>query len=130
MGDAQVYREKRVYPRVEVSLRVKYKLIEDPKELGTILKDGKKDMDAQTMDISLSGMYIVSDKPLKKGNLIRIDIPIDAKGTTLPTFAEVMWAVGPKSGLQFLSMKEEDAETLKAYLDSLSGTPIPEDPQK
>lgn len=123
MGDAQVFREKRVYPRVEVSLRVKYKLIDDPKELGNILKDGKKDMDAQTMDISLDGMYLVSDQPLKKGNLIRLDIPLGEKGGTLATFAEVMWATGPKSGLHFLSMKEEDTEALKTYLDSLPPTP-------
>ena len=123
MGDAQVFREKRVYPRVEVSLRVKYKLIDDPKELGNILKDGKKDVAAQTMDISLSGLYIVSDQPLKKGNLIRLDIPLGDKGSTLATFAVVMWAAGPKSGLEFLSMTEEDTETLKTFLDGLSPTP-------
>lgn len=128
MGDAQVFREKRVYPRVEVSLHVKYKLIDDPKELANILKDGKKDMDAQTIDVSLDGMYLVSDQPLKKGNLIRLDMPLGDKGVTLATFAEVMWTVGPKCGLHFLSMKEEDTETLKTYLDGLSGTPIPEDP--
>ena len=130
MGEGQVFREKRVYPRVEVSLRVKYKLIDDPKELSNILKDGKRDMDAQTLDISLSGMYIVSDKPLKKGNLIRIDIPLGDKKTTLATFAEVMWAAGPKSGLKFLSMNEEDSETLKKYLDSVLGFPDPDVPQK
>jgi len=129
MGDGQVFKEKRVYPRVEISLRVKYKLIDDPKELGNILKDGKKDMEAQTMDISLSGMYLVSDQPMKKGNLIRIDIPLGEKGTTLATFAVVMWATGPKSGLEFLSMKEEDTEALKTYLDSLPGSPVPQDPK-
>ncbi len=123
MGDAQVFREKRVYPRVEVSLRIKYKLIDDPKELSNILKDSKKNMEAQTMDISLDGMYLVSDQPLKKGNLIRLDIPLGDNGATLATFAEVMWATGPKSGLHFLSMKEEDTETLKTFLDGLSPAP-------
>lgn len=58
------------------------------------------------LDINSHGIGMLADCPLVKGMIIRLSLPLNGCGTTLPVFAEVAWAVPEmdcfRAGLRFL----------------------------
>ncbi len=116
MPEANMFMEKRIHPRVSVKIPVKYRVIEDQKELETVFERKKKEQTTRTMDVSLGGLYIVADQILNVGSILRLDISLPEKSTLISAFAEVVWANETGGGLHFLAMKEDDVEFLKNYL--------------
>lgn len=121
MPEANMFVEKRVHPRVSVKIPVKYRVIEDQKELETVFERRKKEQTTRTMDMSLGGLYIVADSVLNIGSILRLDISLPEKTSIISAFAEVVWANETGAGLHFLAMKEDDVENLKHYLGKNSG---------
>jgi len=120
MPDADIFLEKRVHPRVSAQIHVKYRLLEDPKEIESILELRKSEKTTQTSDLSQGGLYIVAVRPLEMGNILRLEIGLPGRKDPLSAFAEVVWANETGGGLRFLTMKEEDRETLRVYLNKNS----------
>ncbi len=116
MPEANMFMEKRIHPRVSVKIPVKYRVIEDQKELETVFERKKKEQTTRTMDVSLGGLYIVADQILNVGSILRLDISLPEKSALISAFAEVVWANETGGGLHFLAMKEDDVEFLKNYL--------------
>jgi c-di-GMP-binding flagellar brake protein YcgR len=116
MPEANMYVEKRIHPRVSVKIPVKFRVIEDQKEIETVFERRKKEQTTQTMDVSLGGLYIVADQLLNVGSILRLDISVPEKNGLVSAFAEVVWSNETGGGLHFLAMKEEDVEFLKGYL--------------
>jgi len=114
--DANMFIEKRIHPRVSVKIPVKYRLIEDQKELDSVFERRKREQTSNTMDVSLGGLYIVAEQVLKVGSILRLDISVPNRPSLISAFAEVVWANETGGGLHFLAMREEDVESLKAYL--------------
>jgi hypothetical protein len=119
MIEANIFTEKRLSPRVTVKIPVKYRLLKDKGEIESVLERRKKDQNAETIDVSLGGMYIVSEKRLEIGSVLHIEIALGDYKHTLKAFAEVVWANKTGGGLRFLTMKDEDVESLRFYLDNL-----------
>jgi|SRR5581483_11177458 len=120
MPDANMFVEKRVHPRISVKIPVKFRVIEDQKEIETVFERRKKEQTTKTMDVSLGGLYIVADQLLNLGSILRLDISVPQKESLISAFAEVVWANDTGGGLHFLAMKEEDVEFLKNYLNKVS----------
>jgi c-di-GMP-binding flagellar brake protein YcgR len=120
MPEANMFVEKRVHPRVSVKIPVKYRVIEDQKELETVFERKKKEQTTRTMDVSLGGLYIVADQILNVGSILRLDISLPEKSSLVSAFAEVVWANETGGGLHFLAMKEDDVDSLKNYLAKAS----------
>ncbi len=120
MPEANMFVEKRIHPRVSVKIPVKYRVIEDQKELETVFERKKREQTTRTMDVSLGGLYIVADQVLNIGSILRLDISIPERASLISAFAEVVWANETGGGLHFLAMKEDDAESLKNYLLNFS----------
>ncbi|MFB3885030.1 MAG: PilZ domain-containing protein [Thermodesulfobacteriota bacterium] len=59
-----------------------------------------------SFDISEDGVGVTVDYPLKKGEVIKLFIPVSRKSATLPVFAEVRWVRSTedkfRTGLRFL----------------------------
>jgi hypothetical protein len=108
--------EKRVHPRVSVKIPVKYRIIEDQKELETVFERKKREQTTRTVDVSLGGLYIVAEQLMNVGSILRLDISIPEKNLLISAFAEVVWSNETGGGLHFLAMKEDDVETLRNYL--------------
>ena len=117
MPEANLFLEKRAYPRISVKIPVKYRLIEDQNEIKTILERRKSEQTAHTMDVSLGGMYLVTVHSLSVGVLLRIEFMFHGKTKPLTAMAEVVWSNETGAGLRFLTMKEQDTDELKRYLD-------------
>ena len=120
MPEANMFVEKRVHPRVSIKIPVKYRVIEDQKELETVFERKKKEQTTRTMDVSLGGLYIVADQMLNIGSILRLDISLPNRPSLISAFAEVVWSNETGGGLHFLAMKEEDVESLKTYLTGLA----------
>ena len=120
MPEANMFVEKRVHPRISVKIPVKFRVIEDQKEIDTVFERRKKEQTSQTMDVSLGGLYIVADQVLNVGSILRLDISIPERSGLVSAFAEVVWANETGGGLHFLAMKEEDVDFLKNYLTQAS----------
>ena len=120
MPEANMFVEKRVHPRVSVKIPVKFRVIEDQKELETVFERRKKEQTTRTMDMSLGGLYIVADSVLNIGSILRLDISLPERTSLISAFAEVVWSNETGAGLHFLAMKEDDVENLKNYLSKAS----------
>ncbi len=76
-------------------------------ELGACAGEfGNQTLHAQAQDIGADGIKILTDYPLQKGAVLRLNFPVSGFHTFLPVFAEVAWAVPAenrfKAGLRFL----------------------------
>lgn len=120
MPEANMFVEKRVHPRISVKIPIKYRLIEDQKELETVFERKKKEQTTRTMDVSLGGLYIVAEQLLNIGSILRLDISLPGSASLISAFAEVVWSNETGGGLHFLAMKEDDVESLKNYLSQVS----------
>ena len=120
MPEAKLFLEKRMYPRVSVNLSINYRLMQDEGELHNIEEWRKTSKDAQSVDLSLGGMFIAVDRSLPMGSLLRFDVAIPHQTTPLAIFAEVVWSNVTGAGLRFLMVKPEDLEALKKFIDATS----------
>ncbi len=119
MEDGKIFIEKRAHPRVRVDLPVKYCLVNDKTEADAIREFGKKDLFALVRDISLGGMQISTEHPLKEGDVLAFEITLPGRAQPLVASAEVVWMNGNIGGLHFLIISEEDQTALQAYLKRL-----------
>jgi len=109
----KMYLEQRLHSRKTVKIPIQYRLVDDPKEIKSVR--GKT---ALARDLSLEGMHlkVPKDKPVKSGDILRLDISLPKKGGHLFAFAEVAWANPKGAGLRLLQMPVEDRESLKGFL--------------
>jgi hypothetical protein len=120
MPEANIYLNKRAFPRVPVHIPVTYLVMKEHKEIKDVRELIESTKTAQTLDASLGGLMLEGDQGLVVGDILTIKFPIPARATPLSAFAEVVWIKAAGAGLRFLSMKEEDAKTLEVYLQSFS----------
>lgn len=118
MPEGEIISEKRRHKRVTKALKVQYRMLNDSEEAA--ISDKKKKI-AESIDISVSGIQLICDEPVKLESVIRLDIEID-KGQPLSTFAEVRWIriderTGKnRLGLEFLVIKEDHIKIIQSLL--------------
>jgi len=120
MPEGSMFMERRRYPRVTVEIPVKYRLIDDQKELESVFERKKRDTHSRSLDVSLGGIYITADQNMKIGSILRLEITVPEPQKLISAFAEVVWSNDTGGGLHFLAMKEEDSEALKSYIEKIS----------
>ncbi len=119
MLEAKLFVENRVYPRFLMKLRVGYRVITEQKEIELVFVRRKKEP-ARTKDISLGGMYILANHGLKVGHVLRLYISLHDDSNIIAPIAEVVWTNGKGGGLRFISLRKEEKDLLRGYLESLS----------
>lgn len=117
MPKAKMSMERRLHPRINVKIPVKYRLEEDAQVIKTIAKWRSEEKNAYTLDMSLGGMSIVVDKPLSAGEFIKFEVYLLDKKNLVTIYAAVRWADKKSAGVRFLMMKNEDLDALKAFLE-------------
>ena len=114
--DANMFIEKRVYPRVTLKIPLKYRVIEDQKEIESVHDHKINDKTSHTFNVSLGGFYLVVDHVLDVGSILRMDINLPEISHEISAYAEVVWSNDTGAGLHFEAVKEEDLDDLKHYL--------------
>ncbi len=120
MPEGNMFLEKRAYPRVPAHVPVRYRLIEDQKEIETVFNRENRNKSGKTVDVSLGGLYLSANISVGVGSILRLDIDLPGRATGIASFAEVVWSNAEGLGLHFLAIKEEDNEALKAFLSKQS----------
>ncbi len=112
MSESKSFLERRLQSRVRVKIPVHYTLVENKKVLAKV-----RGLHALAKDLSLSGMFVKTDKPVAVGDVLRLDISIPGKKIKhYFAFAEVVRASKSGAGIKLLLMPEEDKSGLREYL--------------
>ncbi len=116
-GKLTIAKEKRILERYALEIPVKFRVLNEEKEIESFMERRAKEKSGKTKDVSLGGLCLVTDHKIEKGNIIQLDLMVPCREGTLKTYAETKWASGTGAGLKFLAMPENDRECLKCYLD-------------
>lgn len=120
MPEAKLFMEKRRHARIPVQIPIRYRLLEDKKEIKHIYGLGKTEKVAKTVDTSLGGMYIVADQALNVEGILSLKIALPERTEVISAFAEVVWSNEKGAGLRFLAIKEQDINALAEHLKTVS----------
>ena len=120
MAEEYLLKEKRVHPRISLKVPVSVRVLSDAEKADGTYDWRKSTKHQNTMDVSLGGIFLVTDQPLKEKDLLSMEISIPGTPEKLGAMAEVVWRNENGGGIQFLAMKEEDMKTLTAYLAKAS----------
>lgn len=123
MEDGKIFVEKRTDARYGVQLPVKFGRVEDKKELQFVLEHYQKEEEAVAQDISLGGLKISMEQPMREGEILVFEIPLPDISESLSACAEVVWVDGTTIGLRFRLIDELDLIALKVYLKKLGPKP-------
>jgi c-di-GMP-binding flagellar brake protein YcgR len=116
MSDGNISRERRVYPRIPLKVAVNYRVVEDQKEITTVLERNRNKQITQTINMSLGGLCFISREAIGVGSIVRLEIALPDIPHMISAYAEVVWSNGSFGGLHFEAMKEGDVDALKDYL--------------
>jgi len=113
-----VFRERRKYPRIELKLHAKYKLL-DYEQVYQFTK---------TENISAEGASFESAEALKPGAYVQLEVDLEDSYPPITMVAEIRWAGGVKTskdikyinGVKIVNMPAKDeARFLKYYCDKI-----------
>ena|SRR5579883_218425 len=117
MPIAYLQKERRVFPRILVEVPVAYAVMQAESEIQSAKEERRREKHGHTLDVSLGGLFLLSDETLKEGWVLTVSVFIPGAQEKISATAEVVWANETGGGVRFLTMKESDMKTLKAYLD-------------
>jgi len=117
MPEAYLFKERRIHPRVSVMVPISYTIVEAPSEIASALEGRRNERHGHTLDVSLGGLFILSEHRLQEGEVLEMRVTIPGLNNILAATTEVVWCNEKGGGVRFLRMKEEDMKILKAYLD-------------
>jgi c-di-GMP-binding flagellar brake protein YcgR len=109
--------ERRKNKRVEFKNEAKFRIIGEITTEAISYEYEK----AETKNISVGGVCLILRHKITEGNVIRVEIPIGEKGI-IKAFCEVQWCKESstnghyEAGLNFIALKEDDAEFLNNYV--------------
>ncbi len=128
MENADVFIEKRRYPRVLLRLSVAFQVLTKWAEVEKALVEAGEQ--GQALDLSQGGLAMVSRRRLRKMDVLRMRVKIPGGGESLDLTAEVMSCVPRpdepgtyRVGLHFLGVEPRQARLLDRWMseESLAG---------
>ena len=112
----KMYVEKRSHKRHDKEFLILYKLMPKKISVETIRKQGK------SSDVSIGGVKIIGETVGEPGDIIRCEIFGRDKKDLVIVLAEIKWVKnsgkGYEFGVQFVGLREEEAESLEDMLHS------------
>ncbi len=118
MPEANISFNKRAYPRVPAHIPVSFLVMKEHKEIKDIRELIEKTKTVQSLDASLGGMKFEGGTGLEKGDILTLRLTVPTKTTPISAFAEVAWVRNDGVGVHFITMKDEDLQSLDLYLQS------------
>ncbi len=112
--------EKRGHQRFSIKIPLKFHLEKNKKILKGIEDWRRTENNAYTLDMSLGGMRIAVDHPLKVGDVLQFDIYLLDKSNAVNVYASVIRADKNSAGLKFLMIKDDEREALKDFLGKIT----------
>lgn len=118
-------REKRAYPRVEMRIPVKYRVVADLNQV-SLDRVVSEVVEQNSINMSAGGACIRTDEKLPQDAIVVLMFEIPGMGGPVKTVAKVAWceedaAIGFKVGLQYLLLSEEQVKLIEDRLRAAGG---------
>ncbi len=111
--------EKRKHPRIRITLPVEFKVINENDAAYQTLEIEFHQQEGNSKNISSEGLFLVSDRYLEKGDILKIEMTLPDDEKQVRAFAEIVWvsdhglAEGKHgAGLFFMALRDEDADRI------------------
>ncbi len=116
-SEAQKLHLRRKFPRLEIHLRVKYKMVSDNKN--------PKVFEGNVLNISAAGLYIYGPHTLPMGTLLGLEFNIPGSGAVLEATGRVSWFADkelqshayPGMGVSFSHLTAEKERAIIDFID-------------
>jgi hypothetical protein len=119
METGDLFFEKRKHPRIQVSLAIEYKVVNETDEYYATLEKKRSIHNGDSKDISSEGLFLMSDKCLEKGDILKIEMMLPDEDKPVRAFAEIIWLSDHSvpegrhgAGIYFMALRDEDADRI------------------
>lgn len=124
MEAAMLSFDKRKHPRVQVSIPVQYKVINQTEEALTVvaMEQKKNLLVGKSKDVSAEGLYLMSERHLQRGDILKLEVLLPHENRPLRAFSEVVWTTNDPAGgrfgagIYFMALRDEDADRLGRFV--------------
>jgi len=123
MEDASLSFDKRKHPRITVTIQIKYKVINQSEEAVSVMEQKKVIQLGKSNNVSAEGLFLVSDKILEKGDILKLEVVLPEEPQPLRAFSEVVWVSDyglPEgrhgAGIYFMALRDEDADKIGRFV--------------
>ena len=110
--------ERRKDERVSLSLPVRFKVF-DLASLEKDVRDQTLKSPAEAQDLSLGGIQVASEEPLRQGDVLELEFEVPGAGR-VRTVAQMAWVRQEGEGrycggVRFIPVYEDDLEKIRVY---------------
>lgn len=117
--------DHRRHQRLRLDTRVKYKVINRQAVEQAGAAPGLK-VEGHAVNISISGLAITTEAPLKKGDYLKIELSLPGMGRPTRALAEAMWSRVEDGqnvcGIRFLILlNEADDSSIRRFIEEQTG---------
>ncbi|MCK5219350.1 PilZ domain-containing protein [bacterium] len=123
MENASLSFDKRKHPRITVTIQIKYKVINQSEEAVSIMEQKKVIQDGKADNVSAEGLFLVSEKILENGDILKLEVTLPGEPQPLRAFSEVVWISDyglPEgkhgAGIYFMALRDEDADKIGRFV--------------
>lgn len=125
MEEASLSFDKRKHSRIKVTIPIQYTVINDTEEALIALDEKKSKLAGNSEDVSAEGMFLVSDRLLEKGDILKIEIALPNEAKPIRAFSEVV-RVSKEGlsdnkqgvGIYFMALRDEDADKIGHFVSN------------
>jgi hypothetical protein len=115
--------DHRRHERFRVDTTVKYKVI-NRQAVEELVESRSFQDDGKSVNISLSGISLVTEVALRKGDYLKVELSLPGSGRATRALAEVMWARiengGNLAGIRFLIvLNEADDNSIRRFVETM-----------
>jgi c-di-GMP-binding flagellar brake protein YcgR len=106
----ELHIDRRRYPRFNLKLPVEYTVVEQQRRCSAMVDN-----------ISLAGVLLLTDEPLRQGTNVVVHLPSDDSGESLDIKAQIVrTSVVGELGVAFIAMTAEEVERVTALVERRS----------
>jgi PilZ domain len=123
MVEASLSFDKRKHPRINVTIPIQYSVINDTEEALAVMEEKKSILVGNSKDVSAEGMFLVSERLLEKGDILKIEVTLPDEHKPIRAFSEVIWVsdqdLGENkhgAGIFFMALRDEDADKVGRFI--------------
>ncbi len=125
MEKASLSFDKRKHPRIKVTIPVQFKVINETDEALIALEEKKILLSGRSKDVSAEGLFLISDRFLEKGDILKLEVVLPEEPKPVRAFSEVIWLSDHGlqegkhgAGIYFMALRDEDADSIGRFVAS------------
>lgn len=119
METGDIFIEKRKHPRIKLKLPIEYKVVNETDESYRTFQQQRAMHNGSSKDISSEGLFMITDKQVEKGDILKVEMKLPEEDKAVRAFAEIIWLADENvpvgkhgAGIYFMALRDEDADRI------------------